>query len=265
MAELTPTFIDLVLSRNLADGVVLAGCASGDCQYRLGAKWTEQRVNRERDPQLRKRVDSEKLALLWTQPWSEHVDTRTAVSLFRDTLASAEESPSRTRSRNIFLRPIGIVVAWALFALAAGIFTIWPPFSQLEAGNGIISLTFSHAGKRIEECYKLSQEELNKLPPNMRKPTDCPRERHPVTVSFKVDDELKYSQSLQPSGFWKDGESVVYDRIELPAGEHELFISMSDTGRPEGFDYTGSTSIKISAGQHLVVEFDHSTKSFIFR
>jgi quinol-cytochrome oxidoreductase complex cytochrome b subunit/coenzyme F420-reducing hydrogenase delta subunit/NAD-dependent dihydropyrimidine dehydrogenase PreA subunit len=265
MAELPPPFIDFILSRDLADGVVLAGCASGDCQYRLGAKWTEQRVNRKRDPQLRKRVDSEKLALLWAQPWSELVDTKTAVASFRDTLASADESPPRILSRNVFLRPIGIAVAWALFAVAAGIFTIWPPFSQLEPGNGIISLTFSHAGQRIEECHTLTQEELNKLPPNMRKPTDCPRARHPVNVSFSVDGEPRYSQSLPPSGFWSDGESVIYDRIELPAGEHELFIGMSDSGRPQGFDYTGGTNITISAGQHFVVEFDHREKSFIFR
>ena len=99
----------------------------------------------------------------------------------------------------------------------------------------------------------------------MRKPSDCPRARHPVDIFFSVDGELKYSQTLQPSGFWKDGQSVIYDRIELAAGEYELFIGMIDSGRSEGFDYDGSASIMISEGQHLVVEFDHREKSFIFR
>ncbi len=54
---LPPSFVDFALSRGLADGVVLAGCASGDCYYRLGDTWTSQRLNGERDPYLRDRVD----------------------------------------------------------------------------------------------------------------------------------------------------------------------------------------------------------------
>ena len=265
MAQLPPSFIDFVLSRDLADGVVLAGCASGDCQYRLGTQWTEQRINRQRDPQLRKRVDSNKLALLWTQPWCDLPDTTTAITSFRNTLAAVDESPTPPKSGKRFLRPVGAILAWGLFAVSAGVFTIWPPFSQLEAGNAVVSLTFSHAGQRIKECRQLSQEELNKLPPNMRKPSDCPRERYPVKVLFSIDNEIMYDQLLLPSGFWKDGESTIYNRIELPAGNHELAIEMSDSGRSKGFDFSGQSNITLAKGQHVVVEFDHLQKTFIFR
>ena len=60
-----PAFIDFALSRKLADGVMLAGCAEGDCRYRLGDEWTRQRVAGERDPYLRNRVDRRRLALSW--------------------------------------------------------------------------------------------------------------------------------------------------------------------------------------------------------
>ena len=99
----------------------------------------------------------------------------------------------------------------------------------------------------------------------MRKPTDCPRERHPVDVEFSADGVVLFQQSLQPSGFWKDGESTVYYRVELPAGSHQLFIGMSDSGRNDGFDYSGQTEFTLAKGQHVVVEFDHLNKSFIFR
>jgi len=270
MAQLPPSFVDWVLSRDLADGVVLMGCAHGDCQYRLGATWTRQRVKRERDPQLRKRVDAEKLALLWSEPWCDFPDVASAIGAFRDTLTapykiSDHETSARVKSRKHTFRPVGIVLAWGLFAAASVVFTIWPRFSQLAEGNAIISLTFSHAGQRLEVCRKLSQEELNKLPPNMRKPTDCPRERHPLKVAFRADDQVLYEQELSPSGFWKDGESTVYYRMELPAGNHDLFIGMSDSGRDQGFDYTGRTEFKLAEGQHIVVEFDDLQKSFIFR
>ena len=265
MAQLPPSFIDFILSRDLTDGVVLAGCASGDCQYRLGAQWTEQRIQRQRDPRLRKRVDTEKLALLWTEPWSDFTDTKSAIASFRDSLDLADESPGPLKGIKRFLQPVGIILAWGLFAVSAGIFTIWPPFSQLEPGNAIISLTFSHAGERLQECQKLSQEELNKLPPNMRKPSACPRQRHPVKVWFSVDEKQMYNQTLAPSGFWNDGESTIYERFELPAGSHELFIGMNDSGRKQGFDFDGRTRVSLSEGQHLVVEFDHRQQSFIFR
>jgi ferredoxin len=65
MGQLPPSFIDYVLSRDFADSVLLAGCGSGDCRYRYGIEWAEQRVARERDPRLRKRVDNQKITYGW--------------------------------------------------------------------------------------------------------------------------------------------------------------------------------------------------------
>jgi coenzyme F420-reducing hydrogenase delta subunit/NAD-dependent dihydropyrimidine dehydrogenase PreA subunit len=62
---LPPAFIDFALSRDLADGVMLSGCAEGDCYYRLGDAWTNQRIAGERDPYLRKRVDRDRLKTSW--------------------------------------------------------------------------------------------------------------------------------------------------------------------------------------------------------
>jgi ferredoxin/coenzyme F420-reducing hydrogenase delta subunit len=65
LGMLPPSFIDFALSRNLADGVMLAGCAEGACHYRLGNDWTQQRIDGERDPYLRKRVPRERLSVSW--------------------------------------------------------------------------------------------------------------------------------------------------------------------------------------------------------
>ena len=61
VAALPPSFIDFALSRNLADGVAISGCADGDCYFRLGGAWMQQRIDGKRDPFLRKRVDRERL------------------------------------------------------------------------------------------------------------------------------------------------------------------------------------------------------------
>jgi ferredoxin/coenzyme F420-reducing hydrogenase delta subunit len=62
---LPPSFVDFVISRRLADGVLLAGCPAHDCYQRLGDEWTRQRMSRERDPYLRSRVPAERLRLCW--------------------------------------------------------------------------------------------------------------------------------------------------------------------------------------------------------
>ncbi len=65
LGQLPPTFIDYVLSRNLADGVMLTGCSENSCTARFGIEWTKQRLAGERDPHLRNRVPRERLRTLW--------------------------------------------------------------------------------------------------------------------------------------------------------------------------------------------------------
>ena len=65
IGQLPPAFIDYVLSRELADGVLLTGCADGVCFNRFGIAWTEARLAGKRDPHLRARVPRERLSTLW--------------------------------------------------------------------------------------------------------------------------------------------------------------------------------------------------------
>lgn len=65
IGQIPPSFIDYVLSKKLADGVVLTGCSDNSCHARFGTRWTDARVARERDPLLRARVPRERLRVLW--------------------------------------------------------------------------------------------------------------------------------------------------------------------------------------------------------
>ncbi|MBT4588991.1 MAG: hydrogenase iron-sulfur subunit, partial [Rhodospirillaceae bacterium] len=62
---LPPSFIDYILMKEKADGVLLTGCREGDCYHRFGIHWTEQRLSGERDPYLRKRVPKERVWTCW--------------------------------------------------------------------------------------------------------------------------------------------------------------------------------------------------------
>ncbi len=62
---LPPAFIDYVLRDARVDGVMVAGCREGDCQYRLGIRWTELRLARQRVPHLRQRVPLQRIEFCW--------------------------------------------------------------------------------------------------------------------------------------------------------------------------------------------------------
>lgn len=269
MAQLPPSFIDYVLSRDLADGVFLAGCEGGDCQYRLGATWTEQRLARRRDPHLRKRVDNGRIALGWHKASPDFPDTLRAIAAFEKKLAGdffppAAEDQARKQKFSAG-RIAAIAITYGLFAALVGLLSVWPEYRLIEPGHATISLTFSHAGQRLHECRQLTPRELAELPPNMRSPMDCPRERHPVQVVFSVDGEVLYQESRPASGLWNDGESSVYQRMQVTAGKHRLFIGLRDSDRNSGFDYQREEEILLEANQHLVVEFDNLQKTFVFR
>ncbi len=62
---LPPSFLDFLISRRLVDGIILTGCRMGDCYFRKGIDWTEQRISGHRDPYLRERVPRERILRCW--------------------------------------------------------------------------------------------------------------------------------------------------------------------------------------------------------
>lgn len=154
-------------------------------------------------------------------------------------------------------------LAWALFAVVVGVLSVWPRYQMVGKGDAVVSVTFSHAARRVGECRTLSQEELNKLPPNMRKPSECPRERFPISVELRSGKDVLYADRLAPSGIWSDGKANVYRRVVIPSGIHELFIGMSDSGRADGFDFETAKRVDIAPGRNVVIRFDQQSQKFL--
>jgi len=162
-------------------------------------------------------------------------------------------------------RYIGQFVTYAAFAAGIGLFSVWPEYHMLPANDALISVTFSHAAKRVDECRRLTQAELNELPPNMRKPNSCPRELYPMYVELRADGAVVLSATFMPSGLWSDGKANVYSRTKIGAGTHRLFVGMNDSGSTDGFDYERNAVVEIKSGQNLVVGFDDLSNSFVIK
>ncbi len=163
------------------------------------------------------------------------------------------------------MKVVGEILAYTVFAVVVGILSVWPRYELVADDKALISIAFVHASERVGECRKLTQEELNALPPNMRKPSECPRERHPLRVELRSGTELLYSDVLLPSGLWSDGKSNVYQRVVVAAGRHDLFVGMNDSGGEQGFDYEQSVTIEVAVGRNVVIRFDEKNQRFDIR
>jgi hypothetical protein len=152
----------------------------------------------------------------------------------------------------------GQILLYGLFALIVGVFSSWPPYKHLPADRALIKVSVSHQAKPVGECRKLTPEELAKLPPNMRKPIVCPRERSPISVELDIDGQPALRRVAQPSGLSKDGAAAMYHRMEVAAGTHRVAVRLKDDARTPGFDYQRDAVVTLRPAQILVIDFDPS-------
>jgi coenzyme F420-reducing hydrogenase delta subunit len=67
--------------------VLIAGCRDGDCAYRLGNRWIEQRVHGLREPHLRGTVPIERAETAWCGPFDDSALAR-ELARFRERLGA---------------------------------------------------------------------------------------------------------------------------------------------------------------------------------
>jgi quinol-cytochrome oxidoreductase complex cytochrome b subunit/coenzyme F420-reducing hydrogenase delta subunit len=67
---LPPSFVEYAL-RGGADGVLVAGCREGACEFRLGQRWTAERLQGKREPHLRISIAAERWQTVWADAGEE--------------------------------------------------------------------------------------------------------------------------------------------------------------------------------------------------
>jgi hypothetical protein len=153
------------------------------------------------------------------------------------------------------------VLAFVFVGVAA--LSNWPAYHSLPEGTGVLTLSFSHGADRRASCRKATPEELANMPPNMRRPEICPRDRPSIRVKFDIDGKRMYEADVPPSGIAGDGPSRVHQRFVLPAGSYDVAIRMSE--RSEGdFAWAGERTIRIDPGANRVIDFRATAGGFVF-
>lgn len=153
--------------------------------------------------------------------------------------------------------------ALALFFAGAVSLSNWPAHRSLPEGVGVLTVSFSHGADRSALCRKATPEELAALPPNMRRPEICPRERPPISLELDIDGVRAFDAEVPPSGFGRDGPSRVHERFVLPVGDHEIALRMRD--RPgEAFDWHDNRTVSVGSADNRVIDFRAAAGGFVF-
>ncbi|WP_374691739.1 hypothetical protein [Accumulibacter sp.] len=158
---------------------------------------------------------------------------------------------------------IGQVILYGAFAAFIGYFATSPRYHQVADDVALIKLSISHLGER--ECRKRSPDELAKMPPNMRAPLDCPRERSDIRLEVDLDGQPILQTVMRPTGLYKDGVSTIYKRFEVKAGSHQLAVRMNDNLVKPGFNFVKEERISLKPHQVMVIDFNPDQGGLFFR
>ena len=169
--------------------------------------------------------------------------------------------PSKPRAAAL----IGQVVLYAALAGVTLLFANWPVYRQLGPDQALIKLSIVHESQHVQPCRQRSAEELQRLPPNMRAPLSCTRERAPLVAEVDLDGRLAFRQVAQPSGLSHDGRATLYHRLVTTAGRHDVTVRLRDRAGTDEFDYQGTTSVDLRPAQILVIDFQAAQRAIVFR
>ncbi|NOZ82695.1 MAG: hydrogenase iron-sulfur subunit [Euryarchaeota archaeon] len=220
-----------------AEKVIIAGCKLGDCRYRLGNLWMQERLSGRRAPVLR-HTEATQVEVCWLMPGEEEV-----------LIASLSEKSHR-RCGEEKPAPLLALLMLLLVALPLSYFSTSPAYSLIQEDRAVLLFTMSHTGERLVPCREPTMEELR-----AGNITPCPRERSAVEVLLLLDGKTLLNRSYPPSGLWKDGPSHAYERLLVEPGIHTLEVRIGDT-RDGRFSHKLKREVRFEAGKVVHLRFE---------
>ena len=124
---------------------------------------------------------------------------------------------------------LGTLVTVLLIAGTAAL-SAWPAWQATPEGMAVLKLSFAHGGQR--NCRALTEEEMAKLPPNMRRREVCDRRRSPVHTELKIDGALAFASDRSGSIeiYVRPLADAAVDRMVTSDGGHNLQPAWSPDG-----------------------------------
>lgn len=266
-----PSWIEYSLNSG-AEGVFIYGCQMGDCQYRFGNQWIEERLSSERAPILKRAVDRERIRVYWLSALQSD-RLLEEIKRFQDELRYGGRSEARGRKSGVRRKARFAFASIAIFILAAPILYLSnAPYTFSSSDNSMLKLSVRHTAERIVECDEagLIQKEAERYRELLKKTDrarmqlgklgECGRERHPVYVELYIDNQKRLGKDYMPGGVKRDGPSFAYEQFTVMPGLHRILVRMRDSRDGDHFDYSREEDIEFKAGHIRIIDFDETKK-----
>lgn len=243
--------VERVLRRGAARAVIVA-CGLGQCHYREGGEWLQQRLDGERKPALRMHGILRGRVQVLRLDRSRRRDLVRAVGALRAGAPTAPARPSRAFA-GLAAALLAAIVAWGVGAVSQFGYA-----SPRLPGSELI-VTFEHPGQKSEHFRVLTPGEMAKLPVHMRSDRVYDRARAAVRMRVTVDDRLVVNRGYPPTGLWHDGNSIAVETIPVVPGEHAVEVTIGDTHLPDEWTYRARQRLAFTREARRVIAFDRLT------
>jgi hypothetical protein len=110
------------------------------------------------------------------------------------------------------------------------------PYAATGDDAAMLRLSWRVRGERVQECRKLSDAEIEALPPHMRRSEVCEGRVLPYVLSVRVDDREIVHDTIHGAGAREDRPLYVFREIPLRPGSHSVsvdFVRERRAGRSE--------------------------------
>ncbi len=122
------------------------------------------------------------------------------------------------------------------------------PYTAEPNPRAVVRLSWRVLGEQVQECRRLTPEELAQLPAHMRQEVQCEGRVAPYRLTVLVDGVLADSGLVRASGAREDRPIYVFREIEVEPGEHRLEIAFVSQRPEDAGPATGEAPADPGAG-----------------
>ena len=147
------------------------------------------------------------------------------------------------------------------------------PYTADRAPHGVVRLAWRARGERVEQCRRLTPEELERLPAHMRQEESCEGRVLPSRLQVSIDGARAVDDQVQAAGARHDRPLYVYRELPLQTGTHAIAVVFAregaiPPGKREESDATPArlaldTTVAVLARRVLLVTYDDDARRLV--
>lgn len=147
-----------------------------------------------------------------------------------------------------------------------------PTYTFSEKNDSSLIIGMKHLTNKVHTCTEeevrlfLENEAKKKITHLRKRAKACgSRNREPIKLIVWLDGKEIVNKGYQPSGFFSDGHTFVYEKFEIHAGKHNIKAVMRDSKKKKEdmYDYSFERTVNFAPKRVVVLDFDKLKKVFI--